>query len=66
VQGKKLKVVNDTGERGVALIQTFNSAVRKQEEQKLYLLQVVESHHQQFPEPPKNYSFKNCAASNIY
>ena len=33
-----LQVVNDAAERGVALIQTFNSILTNQEEQKQYLL----------------------------
>ena len=52
---KKLQVVNDAAERSVAQIQTFNSAITNQEEQKQYVLQVVESHRQQFPEPQKMY-----------
>jgi hypothetical protein len=51
---KKLKVVNDAAERGVALIQSFNSVLTNQEEQKQFLLQVVESHRQKFPEPKKS------------
>ena len=40
--------VNDVAERGVALIQMFNSTT-KDEAQKQYLLQVVEQHQEQFP-----------------
>lgn len=35
-----LQVVNDTAERGVKLIQEFNSRITKNEDQKQYLLQV--------------------------
>lgn len=38
-----LKVVNDTAERGIALIKKFNDSV-KDEEQKQFLLRVVEHH----------------------
>ena len=45
-----IKVVNDAAERGVALIQLFNAAITPQEEQKQFLLQVVEQHRQEFPD----------------
>lgn len=48
-----LKVVNDSAERGIALATTFNSSVTKQEEQKQFLFQIVESHRRQFPDPKK-------------
>ena len=48
-----LHVTNDFAERGVALITDFNSALTKDEEQKQYLLQVVEHHRKQFPNPKK-------------
>ena len=38
-----LKVVNDTAERGIALIKKFNESVRD-EQQKQFLLRVVEHH----------------------
>ena len=50
----QLKVVNDAAERGVSLIQNFNSIITNQEKQKQYLLQVVERHHQQFPVSKKS------------
>ena len=40
--------INDVAERGVALIQMFN-ATTKNEEQKQYMLQVVERHRRDFP-----------------
>src|SRR6218665_1642989 len=46
---QQLKVVSDAAERGVSLIQNFNSVITNQEEQKQHLLQVVESHRQRFP-----------------
>jgi hypothetical protein len=51
---QQLKVVNDAAERGVSLIQNFNSVITIQEEQKQYLLQVVESHRRQFPVSKKS------------
>lgn len=41
---KSLKVVNDAAERGIALISTFNDILTNKEDQKQYLLQVVERH----------------------
>ncbi|XP_044596697.1 uncharacterized protein LOC123273359 [Cotesia glomerata] len=49
-----LKVVNDLAERGVALIQDFNNCLTRNEEQKQYLLQVVEEHRKKFPYVTKN------------
>lgn len=53
---KNLACVNDCAERGVALIQTFNDSTTKDEEQKQYLLQVVEKHRK---------DFKQCTRENI-
>jgi hypothetical protein len=54
-----LKVVNDPAERGIALIQQFNPVLTKQEEQKQYLLQVVEKHRQDFPDSRKSTVLQN-------
>lgn len=43
-----LACVNDSAERGVALIQNFNATITKDEEQKQFLLQVVEKHRHDF------------------
>jgi hypothetical protein len=51
---KLLKVVNDTAERGISLIQSYNSALTKDETQKQYLLQLVSRHRKQFPAPTKD------------
>lgn len=40
----EVSVVNDNAERGVALIQEYNNSLTKNEEQKQYLLRVVEDH----------------------
>lgn len=50
----KLKVVNDAAERGISLIQSFNSVLTNQEEQKQYLLQVVEKHRLDYPDTKKS------------
>ena len=44
------KVVNDTAERGVALIQEFNDILTNNEEQKQFLLQVVSQHRKLCPD----------------
>jgi hypothetical protein len=54
IRVQKLKVVNDAAERGISLIQTFNGILTNQEEQKQYLLQVVEQHRQKYPNPNKS------------
>lgn len=48
-----LKVVNDSAERGVALIEEYNSLLTNDEEQKQYLLQVVQDHRSRFPDAKK-------------
>src|SRR5207244_9602851 len=45
---KNLSCCNDCAERGVALIQSFNDTITRDEEQKQYLLQVVEQHRKFF------------------
>ena len=46
---KKLKIVNDGAERGVAMISTFNDSLTRDEETKQALLQVVEHHRRLHP-----------------
>lgn len=40
----QMKVVNDCAEHGVALIQTYNSILTKNEDQKQFLLRLVAEH----------------------
>lgn len=47
---RNMKVVNDFAERGVALIQSYNNILMKSEDQKQYLLKVVEDHRNKFPD----------------
>lgn len=49
-----LLVTNDFAERGVALMQQFNLALTKNEDQRQYLLQVVEAHRKKFPNACKS------------
>ena len=44
----KIAVVNDFAERGVAMIQEYRQVLTRVEEQRQYLLQVVEWHRQNF------------------
>ena len=48
------KVVNDTAERGVALIQEFNADLTRKDDQKQFLLQVVAEHRRLFPDSKKS------------
>ena len=50
-----LRVVNDNAERGVALIEEYNSIITKNEDQKQYLLQVVQEHRRLFPTCKKDF-----------
>lgn len=50
---RSVKVVNDLAERGVALIQEFNSSLTRNEEQKQFLLQVIEEHRKTISAPIK-------------
>ena len=52
----KMKVVNDSAERAIALMQQYNSSLTKNEDQKQYVLRLVERHRKQYP---------TCAKSTI-
>jgi hypothetical protein len=54
IQARQLKVVYDAAERGVALCQSFNGVLTNQEEQKQFLLQIVEKHRSDFPNSDKS------------
>ncbi|KAF0767746.1 Uncharacterized protein FWK35_00009585, partial [Aphis craccivora] len=45
----KLKTVNDTAERGIKLIEDYNSILTTNEEQKQYVLQIVSDYRKIFP-----------------
>lgn len=49
----KIKVVNDAAERGIKLIEEYNSILTKHEEQKNYIIQVVASYRKRFPDISK-------------
>lgn len=57
---RSVRVVNDLAERGVALIQEFNSSITRNEEQKQFLLQVVEDHRKEFSAPTKAGAIKRA------
>jgi hypothetical protein len=58
----QMKVVNDCAEWGVALIQTFNIALTKNEDQKQYLLKLVAEHRKEIPKTKQSSSASaNCA-----
>lgn len=43
------RVTNDTAERGVKLMEEYNKVLTKNEEQKQYVLQVVEDYRRKYP-----------------
>jgi hypothetical protein len=45
----RMKVVNDTAERGIALIQKYNGTITKDEDQKQFLLRFVQRHRKLYP-----------------
>ena len=57
---RALRVVNDTAERGIALIKRFRESV-KDEKQKQYLLRVVELHRKALPKRTK----EGCASFSV-
>lgn len=56
---KNIKCVNDVAERAIALIQKYNRTLTKNEEQKQFILQVVQLHRQQYPNCNKLNFIKN-------
>lgn len=53
-----MKVVNDSAERAIALMQKYNSSLTKNEEQKQYLLRQVERHRKNYPSCAKTLFMK--------
>ena len=51
---ENLRVVNDTAERGVKLIQDFNILLTKNEEQKQFVLQAVDECRRLYPDVKKS------------
>ena len=49
----RMKVVNDTAERGIALIQKYNDTVTKDEDQKQFLLRFIQRHRKLYPTSSK-------------
>jgi hypothetical protein len=47
---EKIKVTNDTAERGVKLIEEYNSKLSTKEEQKQFILQIVSAYRKQYPD----------------
>ena len=52
-QLKHFRVVNDSAERGVALMQKFNKLITNDEEQKQYLLTVIAAHRKKYSKKVK-------------
>ncbi|KAG8190160.1 hypothetical protein JTE90_008694 [Oedothorax gibbosus] len=51
---RNLRVVNDTAERGVKLIQYYSDTIRKDEKQKQYLLQIISECRKIYPDVTKS------------
>jgi len=47
-------VVNDVAERNVKLIEEYNTILTKDEDQKQYLLQVVNEYRKKYPDSKKS------------
>ena len=56
-----LKVINDIAERGVALMDEFNKLITNDEEQKQYLLLVVQRYRQKYPDRNKSTLIKDMS-----
>ena len=56
---KSVRVINDLAERGVALMTEFNASLTKSEEQKQFLLQVVEAPRKKYSAPTKAAALNN-------
>jgi hypothetical protein len=55
---KKLKVVNDTAERGIKLMHDYNQVLSKNEEEKQFILQIVSQYKTQYPDVKKIHSYE--------
>jgi len=51
---QQLKVVNDTAERNIKLIEDYNRIITKNKDQKQFLLQVVRNYCQKYPDSKKS------------
>ena len=58
-RAREMLVVNDLAERGLAMFTNFNGKLTNQEDQKQFLLQVVEKHRKEFPDDRKSTLIKN-------
>lgn len=51
---KNLRVVNDTAERAVKLIEDYNNILTRKEDQKQFILQILEEHRKNVPDSNKS------------
>ena len=49
-----MMVTNDNSERAIALVSKFDAHITKDEDQKQFLLQVIEHHRQQYQDVKKS------------
>ena len=62
---QQLRVVNDTAERGVKLFEEFNRLITNDEEEKQFLLQVVESNRKAIPSHTTKKSAVDAVLQNL-
>lgn len=56
---KKLKIVNDTAERGIKLMHDYNQVLSKNEEEKQLILQIVSQYKTQYRDVKKSTLMKD-------
>ena len=62
---RELRVVNDTAERGVALMQEYNGLLTKDEEQTQFALQVVQEHRKLYPDCRKSTILRGLSSTCV-
>lgn len=56
-----INIVNDFAKRGMALIQSYYSIFTKNDNQKLFFLQIVENHRKKFSDARKSTIISNSS-----
>lgn len=56
---KDLRVVNDSAERGVKLMQEFNNVLTRNEEEKQFVMQIVSDYRKRYPDTKKTTLMQN-------
>ena len=61
----ELRVVNDTAERDVSLMQVYNALMTKDEEQTQFALQVVQEHRKLYPDCRKSTVLRGLSSTSV-